>query len=351
MEHARTHRKEATARQVRTATRTNPMKALRERLGVIGVSRSFLNKAILPEWWDDDIAKTPAGYSEGLVYLSRRLGVSQRFLSGESDTPFTASGPTKFKTSAKTDTERVRLAQSIAVSAASLARAGASVPYSLAHSEALDIRREILDGTTLVTLGSLLDFCWTHGIPAIHLTRFPKGVHKMDGLCAIVEGRPAIVVSRRSKYPAWLVFILAHELGHIFENHITGDDSVLVDQEVETFDVDGEEQQANTFASAVLTGRNNLAIRGPRQISGERLAEAARQFGAEHGIDPGVVVLNYAWTMKNFACANKALEFLEPEIDAVGLFHKKMLDYLDRDAIPDESFEWLLRITEAESYA
>src|SRR5215471_1128165 len=53
---------------------------------------------------------------------------------------------------------------------------------------------------------------------------------------------------KNAKHSAWLLFILAHVLGHILRGHVTRD-GVLVDQEVDrTSATDAEERAANAFA-------------------------------------------------------------------------------------------------------
>ena len=77
--------------------------------------------------------------------------------------------------------------------------------------------------------GSLLSWCWHHDSIVVPLTRLPKSVAKMDGLVANIDGRPVIVISKKQKQPAWLAFILAHELGHIQLGHTQNVTAVMDD--------------------------------------------------------------------------------------------------------------------------
>ena len=54
---------------------TNPMADLYRRLGAVGLTKPYVRKMILPDWWDDQVAENPAGYAEGLSFLSRHLGL------------------------------------------------------------------------------------------------------------------------------------------------------------------------------------------------------------------------------------------------------------------------------------
>ena len=49
------------------------MTQLYSRLGSVGFPRKYLREIVLPSWWDDEIAHNPAGYTEGLLLLSRNL--------------------------------------------------------------------------------------------------------------------------------------------------------------------------------------------------------------------------------------------------------------------------------------
>ena len=48
-----------------------------------------------------------------------------------------------------------------------------------------------------------------------------------------------------------------------------------------------------------------------------------------------------------FALANSALSLLEPDGDAPGLIRDRMRTHLDASAIPEETFEFILRATSA----
>ena len=60
------------------------------------------------------------------------------------------------------------------------------------------------------------------------------------------------------------------------------------------------------------------------------------QAGVHEQIDPGHIVLNYAYQMGSdfFAVANAALKLLEPHADAVGLVRSRMMAHLDKTSCP-----------------
>src|SRR5262249_3747340 len=142
----------------------------------------------------------------------------------------------------------------------------------------------------------LIDYCWSLGIPVIHLSSFPNA-KRPDGLCASVKGRPVIVLCKKVMRSAWLLFILAHELGHVALGHIE-DDGVLIDESMSDNVKDKEEDDANAFAIELLTGNADERFSSSgRWPNATQLAEVALETGTRLRIDPGHIVLNYAHTM------------------------------------------------------
>jgi Zn-dependent peptidase ImmA (M78 family) len=257
-------------------------------------------------------------------------------------------GPTKFKLTKSATAEELRWAQSIALRAAQIAGYAMTRPVTPLEAAAR-IRQNILQqGAPWVSLETLLDHCWSVGIPVLHVAQFPRGARKMDGLAAIVNGRPVVALCRNSKYSAWLLFILAHELGHIARGHLQVN-GVLLDEKVEATDRDHEEQEANQYAIELLTGDSNIRFTAQSWLAADRLAPAARSVGQSTKVDPGVVTLNYAWGAKFYPVAMKALAAIEPAADAPGVVRAKMQQHLDWERLPEDSREFLLGVTASES--
>lgn len=329
-------------------TVANPMTTLRKRLIQAGIDNKYLNNVVLPEWWNDKIANEPAGYAEALIYISRHLGLESDSLRDEAaEVRFRKSCRPKYKKSAKLTEKDCLPVTSVAFRAATgavLGVMGKLIPFEESPQQ---IRSSILKSSTIVNLGTLLDYCWNLGIPVLHIGDFPKEAKKVDGLCVKVNDRPVIVVCKKSKFPAWLVFVIAHELGHIFYRHLANAEC-HIDESIAGFkDVDGDEQLANTFASEVLTGRASPDFSTQYRMSGVKLAAEAIRYGKKVGIDPGVIALNHGWRMGAFGVANAALNHIEPDSESMSLIHRKMIENLDADEMPSETYEWLLRVTGA----
>ena len=328
----------------------NPIKKLYQRLSDVGLTRAFVKKTALPSWWDDEVAANPSGYAQGLLLLSRHLGLDLASLQLE-DEPIRLRdfGTCKFKKRSDVSEDDLALARVLATRAAQLAASAVSTPAVAIPVNASDIRQQILgDDAPWVGLDELLRYCWSIGLPVLHLDHFPKNVKRPDGFAARVNGRPVIVLCRHAKYSAWLLFILAHELGHLALGHVP-DEGPLIDQGLDEDSVDVEEQQANAFAIELLTGhRIRRIIAAGRWPNAEGLARLAQELGRQAMIDPGHVVLNYAHSMEGsfFPVSNAALKLLEPNADAVAKVRTKMAENLDWSRLPEDSSEFLMKVTQ-----
>ena len=76
----------------------------------------------------------------------------------------------------------------------------------------------------------------------------------------------------------------------------------------------------------------------------------ARHASGELRVDPGHIVLNYAHTMggRFWPVANAALGLLEPNRDAMKVVRQKMAGHLDWSSLPEDSSEFLMRVSQAE---
>jgi hypothetical protein len=337
----------------------DPMSQLYGRLGSIGFTRKYLREVALPEWWDDKIAHNPAGYSEGLLLLSKSLGLDLASLQNDAlPVGFRNLGPCKFKKSATTEESELTTARSVATRVAQIASSAELRPSVPLFDSAAQIRKVIFGaGARWIGLSQLADYCWSAGMPVLHITRLPPGSKKMDGLAWVDDGHRAIVVSKKIRFSAWLLFILAHEIGHIAKGHIARG-GALVDEEVDRRSTDQEETEANAFALELLTGLHEtkvIAI-GSRPTA-MALVNAALEAGKTEKIDPGHLILNWAYQSggDSFAIANAALAMLEPDISASGtrtdgrlILYQYLHAYLDATKLPEESYEFIVRATTAE---
>jgi len=312
----------------------------------------MIHQVILPDWWDDEVATNPAGYAEGISFISRHLGLELASLREPGrQVTFRDSGVCKFKKTKDTTEDHLALARSMATRVAQLANAATTEPCSPLPATAAQMRREILgQGHPWVNLASLVDYCWSLGVPVVHLTSFLK-MRQPDGLAVKVRGRPVVVLCKKVRFSAWLLFVLSHELGHVVLGHIP-DNGALLDEDINTNESDAEEVEANEFAIELLTGDKNWRFHATgRWPKAADLASRARELGRQHMIDPGHLVLNYAHTMGDgfLPVANAALALLEPKREALRILRQKMADHLDWSSLPEDSSEFLMRVSQAEN--
>jgi hypothetical protein len=325
------------------------MTQLYRRLGSLGFPRKYLREIVLPEWWEDEIAHNPAGFAEGLLVLSRNLGLDLSSLQNESvPVGLRNLGPCKFKKTGSKQDEELAIARALATRVAQLATPTVPKPTQPFLSSPFAVRQQILGhGAQWVGLPELVDYCWTVGVSVLYVAAFPPGIKKMDGLALVQGDRKAIILCRNAKFSACLLFILAHELGHIARRHIIGD-GTLLDEEVDRDSSDTEEQEANSFALKLLTGIPECEVVpvGPG-VSARGLANAALQASTQERIDPGHIVLNCAHQIgaSFFAVANAALGLLEPRADSPQFIRTQMLAHLDKAKLSEDTFEFILRVT------
>lgn len=335
-----------------TKRQVNRMGDMYKRLSKLGLKRSFVQKMILPSWWDDDAASTASGFSEGLMILSRHLGIPMSLLRDEArELKIAGDIQAKHKAPRNALPEETALVSGFALQVARLVAQAVQMPVVPLPSAA-QIRDSLLQQDPWVGFENLLEFCWLSGIAVIHLSTLPPGAKRVHGLAARIDGRPVIVICSEKKHPAWLLFILAHELGHHACGHLAENGAIL-DEVVDRDSSDKEEQEANAFALELLTGNASTTIQPQgRWPNRYQLLANAREFGRAHQIDPGHVVLNFAHSMgaNFFALANAALALLGGA-DAPTLIRSKMAENLDWDQLPSDSSEFVSRLTQTDTLA
>ncbi|CAN5698541.1 hypothetical protein BH11VER1_BH11VER1_38500 [soil metagenome] len=328
----------------------NPMKRLRSRLSAAGVKLKFLDKVVLPSWWEDSIATTPAGLREAAGYICAHLGYSLSSLLDEKQAlTFAHTGAVKYKKAKAVTNDDVSLATHYALGVArAVAAALAEVPAAAAVPSPEEWRKALLalSDKPWVCLRHILKEAWELGIPVIHLKNLPEGAKKPDALTTMVGERPVIVVLNARKSPSWIAFIVAHELGHIHHKHLKPGQT-LVDEKIDKTSDEKDEGQANDFASMLLTGHSDLGLNSTRSMGIPQLAVAAATFGKSYRIAPGVAALNYAFTTDAWSAAIGALSLLEKNDDAAVYLKQAMEAHLDLDALSEDTREWITRATTA----
>jgi len=340
-------------------TNSDRMQELYARFDEAGVSREYLQDFVLPDWWQDGIADDPGGYLEGLTFIAKHLGIDLETLrDADSSLSAQTAAEARFKLRANVDSGDVSWAQSVAVRAAEMASLATPIPpQATSDLNASGIREDILAGDAeWVGLDSLLRYCWESGVPVLHIPEVPG--NKMDGMVIRAGDRPVIVLSIDHKHEARLLFILAHELGHIIEGHLDSEDVVVDDDydpapaderehEYNSTPTDPREKEANRFAVELITGDPEFKARLTRYFEASELAEIVTDYGTSEKIAPGAIILNVAYYDPDdpWGLAHATLNKLDPDPDAPQMIRSQIEDYLDWKALPEESAEFLARIT------
>ncbi len=329
-------------------TKNVSVDSLLKSLDMIGLPEKFV-RSLLPPWWDDSAASTDSGFAELELILSRQFGLDIKALLENKTADFSLPKTIKYKRSVLYDTGQLAASTSIALSCARIAAAAITIPQQRI-SDPNSLREYILSGLRgkWVSLKGVVMACWAHGIPVIYVEEFPENCKKMDGMVVGVRDRSVIVLSKQTRFSAWFLFILAHELGHISLGHVEQGE-ILVDAEMgemslSLMDADEDERAADEFAMALLGGDFVLPDNFLKANDPSQLAELAMGIGKAHQIDPGHLLLRQAYESGDWQLLITALKRLQGEIDGTDIIREGMIKYLNIHAIPEDNYRYLLRM-------
>jgi len=350
--------------------RTIDIKVFYQRLASLGFQRKFVKDVLLPDWWCDEFEQQKGAVIEAAAYVSRRVGFDfKTLLDPEKEIAFQEGRHSCYKLRKGTEEKNLAIARSMTEKVADVTAYACEIPLqSLENLDAQAVRSQILETGQLVTLESLLDFCWKLGIPVVHTNNFPKvtGQKKFDGMVGEYGDRPVILISNNRKSPAWLAFILAHELGHILCGHVKGssiiDEYILDMNEPIDFDDDSQRQEleANRFAVELLFGHENAKYDTPLNLSPVSLVNHAKDNAQKDLVNPASIVLNYAWFKEKMATTEKAKKsiwaitgealksFEKQTITAKEIINRELVKHLDWRNLSGDNQEFLERMTGVE---
>lgn len=305
-----------------------------------GYSRSYV-AALLPDWWDSSLNESESAVAQAGLELARLLGVRpSQLIWGKKGLQLDLPGSVRYKNvDRSTASLGVTHATACAYSLARTIKQIWSLPYVPVSGDAAGLRRHLLDveGRPWVSFESLVEYCWASGIPVVHLTEAPSG-HGLDGIAVMIDDRPIILLLSRQINPAYHLFVLAHELGHIALGHLNGGGAIVDRIESPEAGVDSDERAANQFALRLISGELSQQSFTPAGTpSAELLAGAALSIGALRKVDPGHIVLRYARGGGTAPAVQGALKLLATKVPSLACAASELTNRIAMDRLSSQA--------------
>jgi Zn-dependent peptidase ImmA (M78 family) len=320
------------------------MDKLYQKLSALGLSASYVRRAGLPSWWSDELNDKPAAVLEGAGHISKRLHLDlESLLKEDQEIRFKPLPGTKFKYHAQSQADIPSTSHQLASRVAELVAYGVERPFSPIPSCVTQMRSEILQHHSQVTLEAILDYCWQHGIAVVYFNDYPENTRKITGIVQWQGDRPVIVLSHKRTHPAWLAFHLAHELAHLALDHVQ--DGILIDDEIDQDSSDTEEIEANQFAVRLLVNQFDNCFKNKRFYNnGQLKKQLLEKLKSDPTVDACSLAFNYAWHTKNYGLADKAVKSLHCAEDGNIIINQFLEQHLDWDSLSDDNADHLERI-------
>jgi len=325
------------------------MDSLLKKLSLVGLNASYVRKAGLPSWWNDELNEIPAAVLEGAAHIAQRLHLDLRsLLQDDLEAKFKPLLQTKFKYHAQQVSEVPHVSYQVASRVAELVALSLKPqPFIPVPAGANKVRQGVLEQGPKVNLDILLSYCWGHGIAVVYFNDYPPQARKVTGMIQWQGDRPVILLSHKTTHPAWLAFHLAHELGHLALGHVkTG---ILIDDEINESD-DAEETAANRFAVELLVNRYDNCFQGvPIYNNGQLRTKIEQKLRADSTVDACALAFNYGWHAKKtdpkkFGLAKKAVQEIGCEGSGDTMIHRVLESRLDWENLNDDTVDHLERI-------
>ena len=322
-------------------TQTLSMSTLYKKLSPLGLSESYVRRAGLPSWWNDELNDQPTAVLEGAGYIAKRLHLDLRsLLTDDQVVRFKPLPHTKFKYRLQQGSDTPDTSHQLASRVVELVAYGVQNQFLPIPEDATQVRAEILQDHPQINLESILSYCWQHGIAVVYFNDYPASTRKITGLIQWQCGRPAIVLSSSRTHPAWLAFHLAHEVAHLALGHIK--EGILIDDEIDQDSNDQEEADANSFAVKLLINGFDNCFKYKKIHNSNRLKnEIIELLQSNPTLDPGVVAFNYAWHTKHYGFSNEAAKNFSPSENGHTVINQFLEQHLDWEHLSDDNSDHL----------
>lgn len=307
---------------------TRSVSTLLRRLSKAGFKRDFVRPAILPDWWDDSLQSDASLLPDLELRVARFLGMRVADVRDPSrPLAFQAAPSTVLRKADNVDPERLRPAIHAARRVAEAVVRNMNTGHAATMPEKPDDwRHELVSGKAPVTLEGMLRDLWRRGIPVIPMECLPSPA--FQGMAAIIEERPVIVIGQKHDAPGRVGFFVAHEAGHIAAGDCN-EGRTIVDEEETSADSSAIERRADRYASRVLLGGVQ-----PSKLTGNNyreLAERAHAIEEETGAEAGALIFHWARQTGNFQAASMAVAALYEDRGARHLMTRLLVEHVNLD--------------------
>jgi Zn-dependent peptidase ImmA (M78 family) len=324
-------------------TQTLSMSVLYQKLSQLGFSKRFVKEKGLPSWWNEELDNKPVAVLEGAGHIAQRLHLDLKSLLAENQKPqFKPLPHTKFKYHQQDQADVPDVAHQLASRVAEVVADTIKLEFQPIPSDPHQVRSEIVAKHPQVSLDSLLDYCWEHGIAVVYFKDYPQNTRKITGMIQWQCDYPVIVLSSSHTNPAWLAFHLAHEMGHLALGHIK--EGILIDDIKQDSD-DREERDSNQFAVTLLVNSFDNSLGNKKFNNAEDLKNKIIQLlQSDSTIDPCALALNYSWYNKDFQLSMRCVKLIHPGKEGNKTINKFLEKHLNWEELSDDKADYLDQI-------
>ena len=323
-----------------------------------GIGSNFFRRSLAPGWWSSEMSANRS-LTLSLAYaIAQRLGVPlMPLINGGEVAPDEMTPCMAYKKRSRDDKSALDRTGAFLFQLAKTTLCGIDKQDDMPCTPE-EMRDKLLEGYRKVDFQSLLDYCWSLGIPVLsiskHIPNSGSHWHRPQAAVFKHDGKYCIFILEKSQFNAKPLFLLAHELGHIVAGHLDVDGCHL-DEKVEFGEVEDHEGDANAFALKLLCGGYNFE---PCPFSYPKsIADWAIATGKEHNVNPGHLILRdvYAKSCGRDKTTQKrtniigtaALKLINQtdDTDPQRLVLIKEYENLQEDNYKDEAYEYITRGT------
>ena len=306
---------------------------LMRRLSKAGFERGFVERAILPEWWEKDCESDPDLMSDVDLRVARFLELPVATVRAphahlrprvDPDAPLRRVRDLPRDRLAPAIYAALKIAEAVLRNLRNPTLSVANLPRDAA------VWRNQLASSGRVTLEAVLSDLWKRRIPVIPADSLPSP--RFQGLAGFVQGRPVIVLGHKHDEPGRVAFVVAHEAGHITAGDCRPNRPV-VDEQDEIVDTSDMEKRADLFAVQTLVGTE--AVPELRGHGFRELAKAAVQYERNTGADASVLIYSRARANGDYATASRAVAALYQSTGARTILRRHFDREVNLDAAPE----------------